>query len=226
MTNTQAAWELASSSNAPYKIMIIDDHDWIINGLISSLEMNEEYKVIATAQYADEARQRMSREVNLVIMDIRLPPSCGKEAQRCGIDLAAEFHEKYPDSAILILSGETKVGLVHRAWAAGVCGYVLKIHTSHLEDAINAVRRNGRYSDPDLPKIISTLPKLDLLTKREKEVLRALPRLSLNAGKRVGSELNIKPVTVNTHCKNMRNKLNVSQEKLLQIAEDYFGEDR
>jgi DNA-binding NarL/FixJ family response regulator len=131
MTNTQSVLESASSSNTPYKIMIIDDHDWITKGLITSLEMNEEYKVIATAQYADEARQRMKREVNLVIMDIRLPPSRGKEIQHCGIDLATEFHEKYPDSAILILSGETKVGLVQRAWDAGICGYVLKNHVPH-----------------------------------------------------------------------------------------------
>jgi DNA-binding NarL/FixJ family response regulator len=223
MTNTQSVLESASASNAPYKIMIIDDHDLIINGLITSLEMNEEYKVIATAQYADEARQRMKREVNLVIMDIRLPPSRGKEIEHCGIDLAAEFHEKYPDSAILILSGETKVELVQRAWDAGVCGYVLKNHARHVEDAISAVRRNGRYSDPDLPKI----PKknlLELLTKREKDILRYMAQIK--PPKTIANDLDIKTVTVNCHCKNIREKLNINNKELLKIAIEYYGENR
>jgi DNA-binding NarL/FixJ family response regulator len=203
--------------------MIIDDHDWITKGLITSLEMNEEYKVIATAQYADEARQRMKREVNLVIMDIRLPPSRGKEIQHCGIDLATEFHEKYPDSAILILSGETKVGLVQRAWDAGICGYVLKNHVPHVEDAINAVRRNGRYSDPDLPKI----PKknlLEQLTEREKDVLRHIAQIK--PPKTIANDLDIKTVTVNCHCKNIREKLNINNKELLKIAIEYYGENR
>lgn len=226
MTNThQSVLESALSPNALYKIMIIDDHDWIIRGLSTSLEMNEEYKVVATAQYADEARQRMGSEVDLVIMDIRLPPSYGKEIQpNCGIDLAAEFHKNYPDSAILILSGETKVALVQRAWAAGAWGYVLKNHASHVEDAINAVRRNGRYSDPGLPKI----PKknlLELLTKREKDVLRCLAQFIER--KQIATELGITSETVNTICMNIKEKLEINnKQELSKIAVEYYGDIR
>lgn len=205
--------------------MVIDDHDWIIQALTTSLEMNDEYKVVATAHHAEEARQSISHEINLVIMDIRMPPSLGRDIQHdCGIDLADEFHKNFPDVAILILSGERKVEFVQRAWAAGVEGYVLKNVVSHVDDAINAIRLGRRYTDPGLPKI----PRknlLDILTEREKEVLRHLAQITDR--KQIASDLKIELATVNCHCKNIMAKADINnKEDLLKLAIEFYGEKR
>ena len=225
MNNTQLAWDSPSSPEVPYKIMIVDDHDCIIDALSSRLGTMEDCEVVATAQYAEEARQHMRGEIDLVIMDIRLPPRRGMKIQHdCGIDLAVEFHKKYPKLEILIFSGEDNVDLVQRARAAGAEGYLLKSNTSRLKEAIGMLRAGRGYTDPDLPRIPRKNP-IEELTQREKDILRLLAQLKPR--KQIARELNIEPVTVNCHCKNIMAKLNISnRQELLKIAIEYYGERR
>jgi PleD family two-component response regulator len=68
----ESTWGARFSEDAPYKIMIVDDHDCIIQALSASLGAVEEYEVVATAQNAEEARQRIYDEIDFVIMDIEL----------------------------------------------------------------------------------------------------------------------------------------------------------
>lgn len=225
MNNTQSAWDARSSEDAPYKIMIVDDHDCIIQALSASLGAVEEYKVVATAQYAEEARQRICNEIDLVIMDIRLPPRPGTKVQHdCGIGLADEFQKKYPGLEILIFSGEDNVELVQRARSAGAEGYLLKSNTFRIKEAIRSLRAGRGYTDPDLPKIPRRNP-IEELTDREKDILRHMAQIKPR--KQIARDLKIELVTVNCHIKNIKAKLNInSTEELIKRAIEYYGENR
>jgi DNA-binding NarL/FixJ family response regulator len=226
MINTQPEWDSPSSPDAPYKIMIIDDHDCIIDALSSRLGTMEEYKVVATAQYAEEARQHICGEIDLVIMDIRLPLRRGMKIQHDGgIDLAVEFHKKYPKLEILIFSGEDNIELVQRARAAGAEGYLLKSNgSSRLKEAISSLRDGRRYTDPDLPRIPRRSP-IEELTECQKNILRHLAQHK--SRKQIARDLNVEHVTVNCHCKNIKARLNInSAQELLKIAIEYYGENR
>ena len=208
MTNTQ-----------PVKIMIIEDHPAILESLHAFLNTVPQWKLVGVAKNIKDARLAMKNnesavvnevcrvnEIDLVIMDIRLPDGKGNMIHDGGIELTAELSDRYPDLTILVYSGETNVEFVRRALSAGASGYLVKgTEVPVIKQAIDVVLAGGTYLDPALPEKPKQRLKGETLTPKEEEVMRLFSRWMTR--KEIAHALNITRVGVNAHCINISSKL-------------------
>ncbi|HEV8567617.1 MAG TPA: response regulator transcription factor [Actinoplanes sp.] len=146
------------------------------------------FTVVARCGDADELRASLRAEVpDVVIVDIRLPPTHTDEGLRAAIELRAA----YPELGVLVLSQYVEVGLAMRLLAdsAEGVGYLLKDRISDVPEFIGAVRRVANGGSAVDPIIVSTLlsrrrrdDPLERLTPREREVLELMAGGTSNQG--------------------------------------------
>jgi DNA-binding NarL/FixJ family response regulator len=146
------------------------------------------FTVVARCGDADELRASLRAEVpDVVIVDIRLPPTHTDEGLRAAIELRAA----YPELGVLVLSQYVEVGLAMKLLAdsAEGVGYLLKDRISDVPEFIGAVRRVGNGGSAVDPIIVSTLlsrrrrdDPLERLTPREREVLELMAGGTSNQG--------------------------------------------
>lgn len=197
----------------PARIVLIDDHAILRQGLRSVLEREAGLVVVAEASNADEALAVVAgTEPHIVLLDLKLSTSSDSE----GIDLCHELTTRHPELAVLVLTTFLDEQLVLRAIRAGARGYVVKdVDTSGLVRAIRDVSRGGSAFDarsaaavvrglnapePEQPK---------QLTRRELEVLRLLA--SGMSNRVIGERLFISETTAKFHVGNILRKLGVSR---------------
>lgn len=194
------------------KIMIVDDHPAIVEGLCGFLQTISKFKVIAIAKHAEAARHGMqNNEVDLVIMDICLPEIEGSSTRIIGIELTAELRNLYQDLPILIYSSTGNAELASRAKDAGARGYLLKgADLSVIKQAIEIIMGGWTYLDPALGPIPK--PRWALgppeLTKREDEVMRLFAHWLTT--KEVSRKLGISVSAVKSHRNNIISKLDIN----------------
>lgn len=202
-----------SRSLSAAKIMIVDDHPMIREGLRARLESIPGQQVVAEAGNAAEALELAARQsIDLVLMDINLQGVSG-------IALTARFQEEFPDIAVLILSMHNKAEYVMQSIRAGARGYVLKdAPGSDIVRAIEAVLNGGIYYSAALMPIIAQ-PRIrgESLTAREFEVLEQIAKGASN--KNIAEALDLSVRTVETHCLNIKRKLNIEgRAELIKFA--------
>lgn len=198
---------------APKNIMIVDDHPMIRDGLRARLESMPGVRVAAETGNADEALQHAARQpIDLVLMDINLNGVSG-------IELTGKFHADFPNIAVLILSMHNKAEYVLQSIRAGARGYVLKdAPGSDIVRAIEAVLNGGiYYSAALMPIIAQPRVKEESLTTRERQVLEQIARGASN--KSIAETLDLSVRTVETHCLNIKRKLNIEgRTELIKFA--------
>lgn len=146
------------------------------------------FDVVAQCGDADELILKVnSYELDVVIVDIRLPPTHSDE----GLRAALEIRAGHPGVGVLVLSQYVEVGLAKRllAESAEGTGYLLKDRISDVDEFLEAVRRVAAGGSALDPIIVSTLlsrrrseDPLDELTPREREVLELMATGSSNQG--------------------------------------------
>jgi DNA-binding NarL/FixJ family response regulator len=202
-------------------VMIVDDHPMIRDGLRARLESMPGVRVVAETGTADEAlRHAAHQPINLVLMDINLQGSSG-------IELTAKFQLNFPDIAVLILSMHNKAEYVLQSIRAGARGYVLKdAPGSDIVRAIEAVLNGGvYYSAALLPIIAQPRLKEELLTVRERQVLEQIARGASN--KSIAETLDLSVRTVETHCLNIKRKLDIEgRSELIKFALENLRTER
>jgi two-component system, NarL family, response regulator NreC len=136
-----------------------------------------------------------------------------------GIEAAQRISSASPQIAIVILSMHSDEGYVLRALKSGVKGYVLKDSAEgDLMEAIKAVHEGRTFFSPEISKMLvedyvreirnrGTEDSYDLLTPREREILQLLAERKSN--KDIAAALNLSPYTVETHRRNLQEKLNL-----------------
>ena len=195
------------------KIMLVDDHPLVRDGLRARLEAAPHFRVVAEAGGADEAlRNAGSHEIDLVLMDINLRNANGIEA-------TALFRQRFPKIAVLILSMHDQVEYVTQAMQAGARGYVLKDAPGQdIVLAIETVMSGGIYYSAALAKKLARpLVHDNQLTRRESEVLQHLADGQSN--KQIATALNLSVRTVETHRLNIKSKLGIEgQAELIKFA--------
>lgn len=154
-----------------------------------------------------------SRNPNLVILDIRMPPTHTVE----GLEAAKQIQVDYPEVGVLVLSQfvETQHALDLLCNRPGGVGYLLKDRVSDLGEFIEAARRVGSGGSSIDPEVVSRLlgrrrthdPLADL-TEREREVLALMAEGRSNQG--IGERLFLSPKTVETHVHRILRKLDLS----------------
>ena len=195
------------------KIMLVDDHPLVRDGLRARLEAAPHFRVVAEAGGTDEAlRNAGSHEIDLVLMDINMRDTNG-------IDATALFRQRFPTIAVLILSMHDKLEYVTQAMQAGARGYVLKdAPGKDIVLAIETVMSGGIYYSAALAKQLARpLVHDSQLTRRESEVLQHIADGQSN--KQIATALKLSVRTVETHRLNIKYKLGIEgQAELIKFA--------
>ena len=169
------------------RVAIAEDSVLLREGIARLLD-EAGFEVVAQCTDADELLRRLgSHQLDLVILDIRLPPTHTDE----GLRAALEVREREPGVGVLVLSQYVEVGLAMKllAESAEGVGYLLKDRISEVDEFIAAVRRVGEGGSAIDPIIVSSLlsrqrndDPIERLTPRECEVLKLMATGSSNQG--------------------------------------------
>ena len=195
------------------RIMLVDDHAIVRQGLRSILERERDMMVVAEASTPDEALTVIGRAApHIVLLDLKLSTASDRE----GIDLCVELTSRHPEVGVLVLTTFLDEQLVLKAIRAGARGYVVKdVDTSGLVRAIRDVSRGESAFDArSAAAMVRGLNAPDPaesqhLTAREREVLRLLARGFSNRD--IGGQLYISETTAKFHVGNILRKLAVSR---------------
>jgi DNA-binding NarL/FixJ family response regulator len=195
------------------KVLLADDHVVMRRGIRALLERRPEFEVVAEAGDGREALHLTeSHSPHVVVADIAMPNLNGIEAAR-------QIAQRWPQTAIVILSMHSDESYVLRALKAGARGYLLKDSPeSDLINAILAVHAGKAFFSPPISKMLvedymrqlqqrGADDSYELLTSREREVLQLLAEGKSN--KDVATMLNLSLHTVETHRSNILQKLNL-----------------
>ena len=194
------------------RVLLVDDHQIIIDGLQSLLISEVGIRVISNANNGREALELLRvLDVDVVLMDIDMPVMNG-------LDAAKIVKEKYSNTKVIILSMHSEKAMVKDLIELGVDGYLLK-NTSkdELIGAIKKVSEGGRYFSTDVT--LSLLEKENTnklnttnsgikLTAREIEIIKLISEGYTN--KEIGDQLFISHRTVDTHRTNLMKKIEVN----------------
>jgi DNA-binding NarL/FixJ family response regulator len=192
------------------RLMLVDDHPLVRDGLRARLEAVPGLAVVAEADGADAAlRAAAEHSPDLVLMDIGLRGASG-------IDTTRTLRARHPQVRVLVLSMHNGAEVVRDALAAGAAGYVLKDSPAEeIVQAIHAVMAGQPHLSPGLVAAPpSARPRRDdALTPREREVL-ALIAEGLSS-RDIGQRLSMGVRTVETHRTSLRRKLDLGSAAAL-----------
>ena len=198
------------------KIIIVDDHQIIRDGLTNMLQDPEDIRICGSASDYQQAID-LCRQVNpdIVITDLSMPG-------RSGIELITKISEAFPEIRVLVLSMYLSEDYIFNALKAGASGYLPKQDTTKAEliTAIHKIFNGEQYFSHGVAQIISRLYsqstrkapipddvlKSHTLTPREREILRLFAEGSSN--QEISEKLNISVRTVETHKNNIMLKFN------------------
>ena len=195
------------------RILLADDHTVMRKGLRLLLESQPEFSVVAEAADGRQAVERAeATQPDVAVIDIAMP-------NLSGIEAAQRMAAALPHVAIVILSMHSDEGYVLRALKAGAKGYLLKDSAEgDLIEAIKAVHQGKTFFSPEISKMLvedymqeirtrGAEDSYDLLTSREREIFQLLAERKSN--KEIAQALNLSPYTVETHRRNLQEKLNL-----------------
>lgn len=199
------------------KVILADDHQIVIDGLKILINQEKDIQIVGEALNGKDLLKQLScKEVDVLVLDIEMPVMDGIEA-------TSKVKKDYPNIKILILSMYDNEEFIKKLIQAGASGYILK--NRGKEELINAIRRisegKNYFGDAVINILLEELKRPATrsneekirLTKREGEVLKLIaeglstPQIAL--------KLHIANSTVETHRRNLIEKLNVSNSKTL-----------
>ncbi len=187
-------------SEKKISIYLVDDHKIFVKGVASLLSSENELEI---AGYSYDGKTALNflkeKEVDVFITDIQMP-------DMSGIELTRIIKEEYPQTKVIALSMLDKAEIISELINSGADGYLLKdIEKSELIHAIHEViAGNIVYSGSIAKSLIQNLNKRDLLTRREKEIVKLIVLEYSNA--MMADKLFISEYTIETHRKNIFRK--------------------
>ncbi|MBL0263265.1 MAG: response regulator transcription factor [Leptospiraceae bacterium] len=197
-----------NSLTSVYRIFIADDHDVLRFGLKALLTKDSDVTIIGEADNGQDLLDSLEKaSCDLVILDLSMP---GMDGFRT-LDL---LRQRFPYIKVLIYSMHKEKEFFRKALTKNVNGYILKDENlEKLLEAVREIRSGKKYFSSELILYLAdqfTINReseviLDLLTKREREILKMIASGSTN--KEIGGKLDISPRTVQTHRTNLMEKL-------------------
>ncbi|MEL6681876.1 MAG: response regulator transcription factor [Pseudomonadota bacterium] len=187
------------------RVLIVDDHPMVTEGIQAILESYDDICVVGSLGNGQEAVDRVNELApDVILLDLNMPGVSGLNATEMIL-------EERPETRILILSMHDSPEYISTALSHGASGYVLKdVPTDEIKTAIETVMAGQEYLCTGAKR--SLQPKIsdgrETLTSREQTILLELAQGQSN--KDVANMLNISVRTVETHRKNIKRKLGIS----------------
>lgn len=204
-----------SSVQSPLRLLVVDDHEVVRQGLAALLDRRESFQVVAEAgTVADAIEQARRHRPDIVIMDVRLPDGSGIEACRA---IRAEF----PATRVVMLTSYPDEEAVLSAIVAGASGYLLKqIRARDLVAALETVGRGESLLDPAVTEKVldrirriatgsSQNDEMSQLTSQERKILLLVAEGKTN--KEIAGEIFLSDKTVKNYVSSILAKLNLER---------------
>lgn len=195
--------------NKPIKVVIVDDHQVVLDGFMARLSLEPDIEVIGTASNGVEAFEVVKAlSPDVVLMDVSMPVMNGIDATRV-------IKDELPHVKVLMLTMHDNREYIMKVMQCGAVGYMLKeISSEKMVQAIKTVEQGSTYFCESVTQTlfsqgdISMVNKPNPLSRREESVLKLVAQGC--SSKKVASLLNISYRTVETHRQNIKHKLELS----------------
>ena len=207
------------------RIVVVDDHKVVRQGLRSLLELEPDLQVVAEAGTGAEALALLETICpDLLLLDLRLTDLSGSQVCR-------QATAKYPHLAVLILTAVTNGPEVLECIDAGAKGYVLKdVDVAELIRTIRAVHRGESVLDPKVTEAVLErvrqarrgIASEGTLTEQEQEIVRLMAQGLTN--KEIGQRLFLSPNTIKAHISEIMQRMGVKRraEVVFRAAENHL----
>lgn len=204
------------------RILIVDDHPLVGDGVASMLRELPWAEVSGICRNARETLEYLAEHrPEVILMDLNLPDTDGA-------DLCEQIRQDDKSTRILALTSTNEAGIITRFLGKGGNGYLLKNMDRHeLIQALEQVLDGRIHLSPaanqkvleQYQSLQASIDSIPILTRREKEVLQLL--YEGLSGPQIADRLCLSPYTVETHRRNLMQKLNVGNtQSLLRFAHD------
>jgi two-component system response regulator DevR len=196
------------------KVMLVDDHEIVRQGLRALLEAEGDIEIVAEAASGGSAVSLASvHHPDVVVMDVRMPDGSGVDACRA-------IRDERPDAQIIMLTSFSDDEALFSSIMAGAAGFVLKqIRGSDLVDAIRTVASGKSLLDPDVTKrVLERLrkakfddkdPKLSRLSAQEERILDMIGEGMTN--REIAGRIHLSDKTVKNYVSTILQKLEVAR---------------
>lgn len=194
----------------PIRVLVVDDHAIVREGICALLARREDMQVVGEAADGKRAIEAVLRlKPDVVLMDIAMPGMNGLEATR-------EIHARSPLTRILVLTQHENKEYILPLLHAGAVGYITKdARASELTTAIRTVYEHGAYLQPSITSaLVNALAESakasqpsPMLTEREIQIVQLIAEGLIN--REIADRLGISVKTVDTHRGNIMEKLGV-----------------
>ena len=187
-------------SGNPIRILTVDDHPLLREGIAAVLEAEPDMVLVAEASNGRDAiEQFRTHHPDVTLMDIQMPGMNG-------IDTILAIREDFPDARIIVLTTYSGDAQALRAFKAGASGYLLKnMLRKELLETVRSVHAGRKRVPPEIAIEIAEHHSDDALTEREMQVLREVA--AGNANKVIADHLTISEETVKAHMRSILSKL-------------------
>jgi two-component system response regulator DevR len=203
----------ADQPERPLRILVVDDHEVVRQGLVALLDRRAGFEVVAQAGTVAEAIAHAARyEPDLVIMDVRLPDGSGIEACR-------EIRAARPETRVVMLTSYPDEEAVLSAIIAGASGYLLKqIRGRDLVSALESVGRGESLLDSAVTEKVlervrrmasGSSDELADLTGQERKILLLVAEGKTN--KEIAIDVFLSDKTVKNYVSSILSKLNLQR---------------
>jgi DNA-binding NarL/FixJ family response regulator len=193
------------------KILVVEDHKILLDSLCLLLGTIDNVTVVGRATNGKEAVEILKNQaVDVIMADIGMPIMNG-------IELTLRVKQDFPNIKILVLTASEDGETIKEALRAGAMGYVFKsAERDELENALKTIVSGKKYYNEEAlmklaemqnEELAGETPKVEL-TPRELEVLKLI--VQEYSGTEIGEKLFISPTTVETHRKNLFQKIGVN----------------
>jgi len=202
------------STAHPLRLLVVDDHEVVRQGLVALLGRREEFQMVGEAGTVAEAIEAARRvQPDIVIMDVRLPDGSGVEACR-------EIRAELPSTRVVILTSYPDEDAVLSAIVAGASGYLLKqIRARDLVAALLSVGRGESLLDPAVTERVlervrriatgAYTDEMAQLTQQEQKILALVAEGKTN--KEIAADVFLSDKTVKNYVSSILSKLNLER---------------
>jgi DNA-binding NarL/FixJ family response regulator len=192
-----------ASAENPIRLLVVDDHPIVRSGVVATIELADDLKVVAEGQNGREAVALWKQHrPDVTLMDLNMP-------EIGGVAAIEAIRAEDPQAKIIILTTYDGDEDIFRGLKAGAKAYLLKEGAlNDLLDTIHAVYRGATRIPPDVAAKLAERMMIPELTAREKEVLHLI--VAGKSNQEIGAALFITEATVKAHVNSILSKLNVS----------------